>query len=154
MAWEKRINSQEYEWESPFETSCELGVDVVHAYVTQPNVVDESCIESNELDSKISLVDYANPSMNYLDLDSFRDFPIGSTSLITKDNSSHINNLKASTFLSPMHCDLIDQSIKNQRPNLPSFQNDYEITCYMNSIKPWYLPLVNQQFNMDKKYIK
>ena len=116
------------------------------------NTTKESTSKQPKFDE--SDVENPNPSMNYLDLDSFRDFPIGLTSLITRDNSSNINNLKASTFLSPMHCDLIDQSIKNQRPKLPSFKNDYEITWDMNSIKPWYLPLVNQQFNMKKKYIK
>ena len=42
------IDSGEYEWESLSDASCELGLDVIHAYATQPNIVEESNLGSDE----------------------------------------------------------------------------------------------------------
>ena len=55
---------------------------------------------------------------------------------VTRDDSFHINHIETSTSLSLIHPDLIDWSLQNQRPEIWSFQNDYEITCYLNAIKP------------------
>ena len=85
-----------------------MEVDVIHMY--------------------ISLVDHVGPSMPSLDLDAFGAYFIGSTSLVTKDDSYHIHNLELVISLSLAHLDLIDWSIQDQQPTLPSFQNDYEIT--------------------------
>ena len=111
LAWNQSIDSGDYEYESLSDISCELGVDVIHAYVTQPNVVDESSIGSDKFGSQFVLVDHVDLSRHPLDLVSFGAFSIGSTSLITRDNFFHINNLEASTLLSPLHPNIIDWSI-------------------------------------------
>ena len=122
--------------ESLSEASCELKVDVIHAYVTQPNVVNESRVGSEELDSQYAFVDHASSSRAIPDLDTLATFNIGSPSHVTKDNSFRINNLEASTSLSLKNPDLIDWSAQHQAHELLSFHNDYEITCYLNAIEP------------------
>ena len=78
----------------PFiDSSCELGVDMIHAYVTQLNTVNESCVGLDELDSQLASVNHADFSRSYTDLDFFGAFSISMTSLITRDDSSHIKNL-------------------------------------------------------------
>ena len=42
IARDQSTDSHEYEWESLSDASCELGVDVIHAYATQPSVVEWS----------------------------------------------------------------------------------------------------------------
>lgn len=120
------------------DASCELGVDVIHAYATQPNVVEDSRIGSDEFGSKNALVDHVGPSSSILDMDSFAMLTIGLTLHVTRDDSFHINNLEASTSLSLIYPDLIDWSVQNQRPKIQSFQNDYEIACYLNVIEVVY----------------
>lgn len=65
--------------------SCELGVDVIHTYATQPNVVEESSIGSNEFGLQIALVDHAGPSRSIPNLDLFATFTIGSNLHVTRD---------------------------------------------------------------------
>lgn len=48
QAQDESIDSSEYEWDSLSIASYELVVDVIHAYATQPNVVDDSSLGSNE----------------------------------------------------------------------------------------------------------
>lgn len=99
-------------------------------------------------------MDHIDSSRTYCDFDSFGSFFIGSTSLITRDVSFYINKLKDSTSLSLMHPDHIDWSIQNQRPELPSFQNDYEILCYLNAIEPMVSSTTKPRFHIIKTYIK
>ena len=47
----KSIDSGEYEWESLLDASHKLGVGVIHAYVTQPNIVNKSSLESDKFSS-------------------------------------------------------------------------------------------------------
>ena len=89
----------------------DMEVNVIHTYSAQLDVVNESHIGSEELDSHIALVDHVGPSTMSLDLDSFGAFSIGSSSLVTKDNIYHVNNLEPSTLLSLLQPDLIDWSI-------------------------------------------
>ena len=71
--------------ERPFiYVSFELGVDVVRAYVTQLNTVNESHVGLDELDSQLALVDHADFCRSYPDMDSFGAFTIGSTFHVTK----------------------------------------------------------------------
>lgn len=135
LARDQSIDSHEYEWESLSNASCELGVDVIHTYATKPNVVDKSSIGSNEFGSQYAFMDHTSPSRSISDLDSFATFTIGSPSHVTRDDCFHINNLKVSTSLLLVHPDLIDWSIQNERPEIQSFQNDYEIACYLNAIE-------------------
>lgn len=103
------MDSSEYEWESLSDASCELGVDFIHAYSTQPNVVEESSLGSDNFGSQTTLlVDHNGPSRPIPDLGSFGTFPMGSTSHVTRDDSFHIKNLKSSTSLSLLHLDLIN----------------------------------------------
>ena len=53
-----------------------------------------------------------------------------------------------------MHSDLIDWSIQNQRPKLPSFQNDYEIACYLNVIQPMVSSTNELEINMTEMKIQ
>ena len=101
-------NLNEYEWDALSKSSIvDMEIDVIHTYSTQLDVVDEPRVESNELDSHISLVDHVGPSMKNLDFDAFEAYSIGSTSLVTRDDIYHINNLGLATLLSLMHQDLI-----------------------------------------------
>lgn len=136
LAWNSSTFSSEYEWDSLLDASCELGVYFIHVYATQSNVVDESSLGHDEFGSQFSLVDHVGPSRYIPNLDSFGVFPIGLTFCITINNSFHIDNLKSSTSLSLIHPNLIIWSAQHQRPKLPSFQNDYEISCYLNTIEP------------------
>ena len=114
MAHDQGIDSLEYEWESLSDVSFEVGMDVMHAYITQPNIVDESRIGSDELDSQFSLVNHADVSRSCPNLDSFGSFSIISTSDVTKYESFHIKNLQASTSFSLLHSNLIDWSTQHK----------------------------------------
>ena len=70
-----------------------------------------------------------------LDLGSLGSYLMDSNSLITRD-IIHINNLIPIIDLPLVHPDLVDWSQRNQEPELLTFQNDYEIACYLNVIKP------------------
>lgn len=87
------IDFGEYEWGSISDASCELGLNVVHAYATQPNVVEESTLGLDEFGKKTALVDCVVSSMPISNLNSFATFIIGSTSHVTRDDSFHINNI-------------------------------------------------------------
>lgn len=107
VACNQSTDSNQYECESQSYESCELEVDVVHTYVKQINIVDESLIGFDELGSQIALVDHVGaPRFNPM-LDPFGYFLMEYDSLVTRDNSFHINNLEASSFLSLIHPDLI-----------------------------------------------
>lgn len=108
IARDQSTDSHEYEWEILSDASCELGLDFIHAYATQPNVVEESSIGSDKFGLQNALVDHVGPSRFVPNLDSFVMFTIGSTSHVTGDDSFHIKNLEASTSLSLIHLDLID----------------------------------------------
>lgn len=121
LAHNQSTDSNEYEWDSLSNASHEVGVDVVHTYTNQTNVFDESFIGFDESNSQLSLVDHVDSLRSNSNLGIFKDFPIGPNSLVTIDDSFHINNMEPSTFLSLVHSNLIDWSIQNQRPELPSF---------------------------------
>ena len=89
----------------------DMEVDVIHTYSVQPDVVDDSHVGLDELDSHITLVDHVGSSMQNLDLYTFGTYSIGSISLITKDDIYHVNNLEPTTLISLMRSDLIDWSI-------------------------------------------
>ena len=91
---------------------------------------------TNESNPHVVLVDHASPSMMNPDPDASEVDLIDSTFLVTRDDSHSINNLEPTISLSLAHPDLIDWSIQAQQPTFPSFQNDYEITCYLNAIEP------------------
>ena len=99
----------------------DMEVDGTHAYSSQPDIVDESRVGTNESDPHIILVDYASPSTMNLDHGTSEDDLIDSTFLITRDKSHHIHNLEPTISLSLTHLDLIDWSIQDQQPTFPSF---------------------------------
>lgn len=99
-------------------------------------------------------MDHASPSRSIPDLDSFATFTTGSTLHVTRDDSFHIKNLEASTSLSLIHLDLIDWSVQHQRSKISSFQNDYEIACYLNAIKPVTSSTSEPTVNMIESDIK
>ena len=113
-----------------------MEVDVIHSYSSQHDVVDKSSVGTDESDPHVALVDYVSPSMMNLDPNTSKVDLIDSTLLITKDDSHHIHNPELTISLSLAHPDLIDWSIEDQQPTLPSFQNDYETACYLNAIEP------------------
>ena len=104
-------------------------MDVIHAYITQPNVANESRVGSGELDSQYACIDHTSFSRTNLDLDTSATFNIGSPSHVTRDDSFRINNLEASTSLSLKNPNLVDWSAQYQAPELLSFHNEYEIAC-------------------------
>jgi hypothetical protein len=99
-------------------------------------------------------MDHASSSRTIPELDSFVTFSIGSTSQVTRDDSFHINHIKTSPSLSLIYPELIDWSIQNQKPEIRSFQNDYEITCYLNAIEPVISSTSKPAVNMTKSDIK
>ena len=113
-----------------------MEIDVIHSFSSQPNVADESSVRTNESNPHIALVDHASTSMMNLDPDTSEVNLIDLTFLVTRDESHSINNLEPTISLSLTHPDLIDWSLQDQQPTLPSFQNDYEIACYLNAIEP------------------
>ena len=131
-----------------------MEVNVIHTYSAQPNIVDESCIGFDELNPHIALEDHIGPSMPNLDLDTFGAYSIGSTSLITQDDTYCINNLEPVISLSLAHPDLIDWSIQDQIPTLPSFHNDYEISFYLNIIEPMTSSTSAPETNIIESHIK
>ena len=80
IARDQSTESHEYEWESLSDASCELGVDVIHAYTTQPSIVEWSSIGADEFDSQHVSMDHASPSRSIPELDSFPTFSIGMNS--------------------------------------------------------------------------
>lgn len=149
-------DSNEYEWDTLLGGSSivDMDVDMIHTYSDQPNIVDESYIGSNDFNPHIALMDHIGPSMTNLDLDTFGAYPIESTSLVIRDDIPHINHLEPVVSLSLMHSDLIDWSTQDQRPILPSFQNDYEIAYYLNVIEPVNSSTNELATNMTESYIK
>ena len=53
-----------------------------------------------------------------------------------------------------IHLDLIDWLSQNLRPKITSFQNDYEITCYLNAIEPVTSSTSEPMVNMMESNIK
>lgn len=80
-------DSGEYEWDTLSEASCEIGIDVFHAYTTQSSSVDESSIRPNGFGPLFSLEDQASSPRMTLDIDAFATFSMDSPSLIIGDNS-------------------------------------------------------------------
>ena len=99
----------------------EMEVDVIHSYSSYPDVVDESSIGTDEFGPHVALADHASTFMTNLDLDTSEVDLIDLTFLVTKDESHSINNLEPIISLSLTHLDLIDWSIQDQQPTLPSF---------------------------------
>lgn len=62
--------------------------------------------------------------------------------------------LEASTSLSLLHPNLIDWLGQHQRPEIPSSQNDYEISCYLNAIEPMTSSTSESVVNMMESNIK
>ena len=131
-------DSNEYEWDTLSEGASiiDMEIDVIHSFSSQPNVADESSVRTDESNPHIALADHASASMTTVDPDSSEVDLIDSTFLVTRDESHSIKNLEPTTSLSLTHPDLIDWSLQDQQPTLPSFQNDYEIACYLNAIEP------------------
>lgn len=75
----------------------DMDVDVVHTSCNPPDVVDESRVGSDDFIPRIALVDYIGPSMKTLDLATFGAYPIGLTSLVTRDDIHHINDIEPVT---------------------------------------------------------
>ena len=92
--------------------------------------------------------------MTNLDLGTSEVDLIDLTFLITRDDCHHIHNLESIISLSLTHLNLIDWSIQDQQPTFPSFQNDYEITCYLNAIEPIISSTYELATNMIEANIK
>ena len=131
-----------------------MEIDVIHSYSSQLDVVNESSVGTNESNPHISLVDYASPSMMNLDPGTSKVDLIDSTILVTRDDPHHIHNLEPTISLSLAYPDLIDWSIQDQQPTLPSFQNDYEITCYLNVVETMTSSTSEPVMNMTESNIK
>lgn len=129
-------------------------MDAIHTYAIQSNVVEYSSVGLDDFGSQPALVDQVGPSRSIPHLDSFTTFFIGLTLHVTGDDSFRVNNLKASTSLSLIHPILIDWLIQHQRPKIPSFQNYYEIACYLNAIEPVTSSTSEPMVNMTESNIK
>ena len=98
-----------------------MEIDVIHSYSSQPDIVDESSVGTDESNPHVTLVDHASYSMMNPNPDSPKVDLIDSTFLVTRDDSHHVQNLEPAIPLSLTHPDLIDWSIQDQQPILPSF---------------------------------
>lgn len=54
MHYNQSSDSGDYEWDTLSEASCEVGIDIIHAYMTQLNFIDESYVRSDGLDPYIA----------------------------------------------------------------------------------------------------
>ena len=117
-------------------------------------MVNKSSVGTDESSPHIALADHASTSMMNPNHDTSEVDLIDSTLLVTKYDSHSIYNLEPTISLSLAHLDLIDWSIWDQQPTLPSFQNDYEIACYLNAIKPVTSSTSEPAINMTKADIK
>ena len=133
---DSEIDSHEYEWDSfPEPSIVDMDVDVVHRYSSQLELVDESCVGLEDLYSHVALVDDSLLVRTNPNLGSFGSYLIDFDSLVTRD-IIHVHNLGLVIDLPLIHPNLIDWSQCYQEPKLLTFQNDYEIATYLNSIEP------------------
>ena len=100
--------------------------DVVHTYSSQPELVNDSCVGIDDLNSHITLVDDSLLVRMNPDLGSLGSYLKHLESSNTRD-IIHIHNLEAVIDLPLVHLDLIYWSLCNQELDLLTFQNDYEI---------------------------
>lgn len=129
------IDSNEYEWDSILEPSTVyMDIGIVHTYSSKPELVVDSCVGSNDLNSHITLVDDSFLVRKNPDLGSLGSYLTNSDSLVTRD-IIHIHNLEPIIDLPLVHPDLIDWSQHNHKLELLMFQNYNEITYYLNAIE-------------------
>ena len=120
-------NSNEYEWDSLLEPSTvDMDIDFVYTYSSQPDLVNDSCLGSDDLNSHVSLVDDSLLVRMNPNLGSLGSYLIDSNSSFTRD-IIHIHILEPVIDLPLVHLDLIYWSLCNQELDLLTFQNDYEI---------------------------
>ena len=130
-------SSNEYEWDSFSKPSTiDRDVDVVHNYSYQSKLANESCVGLEVLNPHVTLVDDSSLGRMNLDLGSLEGYLTDSDSSVTNNNIIHIYSLEPVIDLPLIHPNLIDWSQCYQRPKLLTFQNDYEIACYLNVIEP------------------
>ena len=130
------IDSHEFEWDSLSDATVDLDMDVVHAYSSQPDVTDESCVRLEDWNPHVALVDDSSLARINSDLDTLEGNLTDSNSTVTRDDTTYILNLEPVINLPLVHPNLIDWSQRYQEPQLLTFHNDYEITCYLNAIEP------------------
>ena len=97
-----------------------MDIDIVHTYSSQPELVENSCVGSDDLNSHVTLVDdYSLIRMNPY-LDSLGSYLIDSDSFVTRD-IIHIHNLEQVIDLPLVHYKLIDWSQCHQEPKILTF---------------------------------
>lgn len=112
-----------------------MDIDVVHAYSTQPKVANESSVGLVDSNPQISLVDDASLGRISLDLSTLEGYLIDPNSAITRDDTIYIHNIEPVIDLALANRNLIYWSQGYQEPQLLTFQNDYEIACYLNALE-------------------
>ena len=94
-------NSNEYEWDtlSKGASTIDMEVDVIHSFSSQPDMVDESSVGTDESNPHVALADHASTFMMNLDPDTQEFNLIDLTFLVTRDESHHIHNLEPTISL-------------------------------------------------------
>ena len=112
-----------------------MDIDFVHTYSSQPELINESHVGLEDLNSHVALVDnFLLVRMNP-NLGSLGSYLTDSNSLVTRD-IIHIHNLEPVIDLPLVHPNLIDWSQHNKEPKLLKFQNEYKIAFHLNVIEP------------------
>ena len=89
-----------------------MDIDIVHTYIFQPKLVDDSCVGSDDLNSHVTLVDDSSLVRMNPDLGSLESYLTDSNSSVTRD-IIHIHNLELVIDLPLVHPNLIDWSQRN-----------------------------------------
>ena len=129
-------------------------IDVIQAYNTQPDIVDEPSVGLEDWTPRIALVDDTSLGRTNPDLGTLEGNLINSKYMVTKNDTHHIHNVEPVIDLSLVNRHLIDWSQISQEPQLLTFQNDYEIACYLNVIEPVVSSTSELATSMIEPYIK
>lgn len=106
------------------------------SYNSQPKLANESCVGLEDWNPCVALVDGSFLVRPNLDLGNLQEYLTNSKFVITRDDTIYIHNIEPVIDLPLSNPHLIDWSQHYQEPHLLTFQNDNEITCYLNSIEP------------------
>lgn len=143
------------EWDTFFEPSTvDRDVDVVHIYSSQSELANESCVGLEVLSPHVALMDDSLLVRMNLYLGSLEGYLTDSESSVTSDNIIHIYSLELVIDLPLIHPDIIDWSQHYKKTKLLTFQNDYEIACYLNAIEPIVSSTNEPTTNMTEPDIK
>ena len=77
----------------------DMEVDVIHSYSSQPDIVNESSVGTDESNPHIALVDHGSTSMMNPNPSTSKFNLIYSTFLVTRDDSQSIHNLEPTISL-------------------------------------------------------